>query len=94
MNAIDSVIRDMKNIVRDTEDFLENTADNLNDKARDARRRLVKTLDSAKATCHRWEESAIQGAKQTDEAIHENPYPFLGVAVGVGLLIGILVNRK
>jgi ElaB/YqjD/DUF883 family membrane-anchored ribosome-binding protein len=35
-----------------------------------------------------------EGAKATDELIHEYPYRAMGVALGVGVLIGWLVRRK
>ena len=36
----------------------------------------------------------IAGAKYTDETIRENPYQSLAVAVGVGVVIGVLVGRS
>ena len=40
------------------------------------------------------EEKAAQGARATDEVIRSHPYESLGVAFGVGLLVGSLVTRK
>lgn len=34
------------------------------------------------------------GAKQADETIRENPYQSMAVALGVGVLIGVLVGRR
>ncbi len=34
------------------------------------------------------------GAKSTDTSIRENPYPSLAIAVGVGVLVGVLVGRR
>lgn len=36
----------------------------------------------------------VAGAKCTDEAIRANPYQSLAIAVGVGLLVGVLVGRR
>jgi ElaB/YqjD/DUF883 family membrane-anchored ribosome-binding protein len=36
----------------------------------------------------------IAGAKSTDAAIRENPYQSMAIAVGVGLLAGILLGRR
>jgi ElaB/YqjD/DUF883 family membrane-anchored ribosome-binding protein len=52
------------------------------------------TIDSAKATCHRLEEKAVAGAKVADKAIREHPYQAVGIAFGIGLLIGVLATRK
>ena len=40
------------------------------------------------------EEKAVEGAKATDKAIRTHPYESLGVAFGVGLLVGVLVARR
>jgi ElaB/YqjD/DUF883 family membrane-anchored ribosome-binding protein len=36
----------------------------------------------------------VAGAKCTDTAIRENPYQSLAVAIGVGLLVGVLLGRR
>jgi ElaB/YqjD/DUF883 family membrane-anchored ribosome-binding protein len=51
-------------------------------------------LESAKTTCNQLEEKAIAGAKVADQTIREHPYESMGVAFGVGLLIGVLVGRR
>ena len=66
----------------------------MGEKAQDVRERLLQTLESAKATCRRLEEKAIEGAKATDKVIRTHPYESIGVAFGIGLLIGVLVTRQ
>jgi ElaB/YqjD/DUF883 family membrane-anchored ribosome-binding protein len=34
------------------------------------------------------------GAKQTDAAIRDNPYQSLAIALGVGMLLGVLLGRR
>jgi ElaB/YqjD/DUF883 family membrane-anchored ribosome-binding protein len=36
----------------------------------------------------------VAGAKYTDATIRENPYQALAVALGVGVLLGVLVGRR
>ena len=60
----------------------------------DIRMRLSSAIESAKATYHRLEEKAVAGAKATDKVIREHPYESLGIAFGLGLLVGVLVTRK
>jgi ElaB/YqjD/DUF883 family membrane-anchored ribosome-binding protein len=36
----------------------------------------------------------IAGAKCTDDAIRENPYQSLAIALGVGLLVGVILGRR
>ncbi len=90
----DKLVHDLKAIGRDAEDMLQATAGDLNDKARDARARLTSALNSAKATCSRLQDQAVAGAKATDKVIREHPYQTVGVAFGVGLLVGVLALRR
>ena len=39
-------------------------------------------------------EKAVEGAKAADEAVHEHPYQAIGIAFGVGALLGYLVARR
>ena len=36
----------------------------------------------------------VAGARCTDTAIRENPYQALAIALGVGLLVGVLLGRR
>lgn len=90
----DKLVKDLKTLTRDAEDLVEATAGEVSDRAREARRRLTSALESARATCDTVQEKAAAGAKATDKVIREHPYQALGIAFGVGLLIGVLVNRK
>jgi ElaB/YqjD/DUF883 family membrane-anchored ribosome-binding protein len=36
----------------------------------------------------------VAGAKYTDTTIRENPYQSIAVALGVGVLLGVLVGRR
>ena len=53
--------------------------------------RLAQALDTAKV---RVQEGTVASAKATDRAIREHPYESLGVAFGVGVLIGVLIARR
>jgi len=88
------LIQDFKVVVGDAESLLKASAGELGEKAREARARLAASLESAKGNFHRIEDNAIAGAKATDKVIREHPYQSIGIAFGVGLLIGVLVTRK
>ncbi len=88
------LIKDFKVVAHDAESLLKASAGDLGDKAREARTRLTASLESAKANFYKLEEKAIAGAKATDKVIREHPYQSIGIAFGVGLLIGVLVTRK
>ncbi len=85
---------DLKELSRDAEAVLQATAGQAGEKMAELRSRLSKTLESAKATYQRLEEKTVAGAKVADKTIREHPYESIGVAFGVGLLIGVLVGRR
>ena len=85
---------DLKAVVRDAEELMKATAGQAGEKVTEMRTRLAAALESAKATCHRLEERTVAAAKATDRTIRDHPYESIGIAFGVGLLVGVLVTRK
>jgi ElaB/YqjD/DUF883 family membrane-anchored ribosome-binding protein len=92
--ANERLTSDLKAVVRDAEELLKTTAGQAGEKVSEVRKRLATALESAKATCHRLEEKTIAAAKATDRTIRDHPYESIGIAFGVGLLVGVLVARK
>ena len=88
------VLTDLKQVVEDSEELLMDSASAVGEKAHQLRERLTRRLETARATCRRIEEKAKDGAKATDKVIREHPYQSLGVALGVGIVIGLLLKRK
>ena len=58
------------------------------------RAKLEAATEKAKEVCKRLQEQTVAAAKATDKAVREHPYPALGIAFGVGLLIGVLAARS
>jgi len=92
--TFDKLAGDFKVVVQDAEALLKATAGEVGEKAREARTRLSASLQNCKASLHKVEEKALAGAKVADKAIREHPYQSIGLAFGVGLLIGVLVSRR
>ena len=90
----EKIVTDLKSLARDAEALLEATAVDLSERTKEARSRLNSALVSAKATCDRLQDTAVEGARVTDRVIREHPYQSIGVALGVGLLIGVLAIRR
>ena len=59
-----------------------------------AREKLAAALEAARETQHRIQRSAAEGIKATDRTIREHPYQSIGVAFGLGLLIGVVACRR
>jgi ElaB/YqjD/DUF883 family membrane-anchored ribosome-binding protein len=85
---------DLKALMRDAEELMKATAGQAGEKVAELRSRLSAAIESAKATCHRLEEKTVAAAKATDRTIREHPYESVGIAFGIGLLVGVLVGRK
>ena len=76
---------------RDFENELNATTEQLTEQGKAAAGRLAQALDTAKVKV---QEGTVAGAKATDRAIREHPYESLGVAFGLGVLIGVLIARR
>jgi ElaB/YqjD/DUF883 family membrane-anchored ribosome-binding protein len=98
MNATDintdRLVSDLKTVTRDAEELLKTVSGEKGNGSQELRVRLSSAIESAKATYRRLEEKTVAGAKATDKVIREHPYESLGVAFGLGLLVGVLVTRK
>ena len=58
------------------------------------RANLESVIEKAKDACERLQNQTAAAAKATDKTIREHPYEALGVAFGLGVLIGVLVSRR
>jgi len=85
---------DLKLVMRDAEDLLKATAGEAGEKVKEVRNRLASAMESARETCEKLQDKTVQTARATDHVIREHPYESIGIAFGVGLLIGVLVSRR
>ena len=92
--STEKLLHDLKEVVRDGEDLLRAGADELGERGAAAREKLAAALESARETQRRLQERAIAGAKDADGYIRENPYQIIGVAFGVGMLLGLFASRR
>jgi ElaB/YqjD/DUF883 family membrane-anchored ribosome-binding protein len=94
----DKLVQDMKVVIADAEDLLRATANQAGEKIAVARERIEDSLHQAKVKLAEAEamvtERARQAARYTDEYVHENPWRAIGVAAGIGLLLGLLISRR
>ena len=84
----------MGQLAEDARALMAATADLAGDKVSEARQRLAAALDSGREIYGRVREKAVAGVRATDEAVHEHAYEAIGIAFGVGALIGYLVSRR
>lgn len=88
------LLRELKNVVKEAEGVLANSVNDSGLLGEDVRAKLSASLEAAKSTYRDLQDRVVAGAKKTDKYVHENPYPAIGVAFGLGALLGYLVTRN
>jgi len=92
--STERLLQDLKAVVQDGEELLRAGVQELGERGNAAREKLTAALEIAKETTRKIEERALEYAKSTDELIREHPYQSIGLAFGVGMLFGIIMNRR
>lgn len=94
----EKLIADFKMVIADTEELLRATAGQAGEKVNEMRAKAQEHLSAAKIKLAEAEEILIVKAKEVgraaDDYVHENPWSSVGMAAGVGFLIGLLVGRR
>jgi len=92
------LVDEMSAVLSEAEEMLKRAATETGDKARDLRSQVETNLLRAKLKLQEYEGEAIDHAKAaarfTDDYVHDNPWRSIGIAAAVGLLIGLLMNRR
>jgi ElaB/YqjD/DUF883 family membrane-anchored ribosome-binding protein len=94
----EALMSDLQDALSDTEAMLNDIASDGGQMAKDLRQKLTENLQNVKAKLIETEELVTEkakfAAKATDDYVRENPWQSVGVAAGVGFLIGMLVSRR
>jgi len=94
----DKLVADLKVVVADAEELLRATASQAGEKVSAARDRIQASLASAKVKLNDAERAAVakakEAAKATDDYVQDNPWQAVGIAAGVGFLLGLLIGRR
>ena len=91
---VQAITNDMGTLAEDARALMAATADVAGDKVTEARQRLAAALERGKEVYGRVREKAVEGVKAADEVVHAHPYQAIGIAFGVGALLGYLVLRR
>jgi ElaB/YqjD/DUF883 family membrane-anchored ribosome-binding protein len=96
--AQDILMADFQTLVRDTEKLLEHTATLAGDQADELRSQIQDSLLRARETLKLTEDSMRErgqaAVEATEEYVQANPWQSIGIAAGVGFLIGLLATRR
>lgn len=82
-----NLMTDLKAVIADAEELLRATADQAGPKVQEVRERAEESLRAAR------EHLKGTGA-ELDSQVRANPWAAVGIAAGVGLVLGILLSRK
>jgi len=82
-----TMMDDLKAVIADAEELLRSTADQAGPTVQEVRARAEESL--------RTEREHLKGAgAELDSQVRANPWAAVGIAAGVGLVLGILLSRK
>jgi len=75
-------------------EIMQATAEGVGEVAQEMRAQFTSAIEAAKATYSKLHDKGVECAKATDRMVREHPYPLVGLAFGVGVLIGLLCHRR
>ena len=84
------LVEDLMRLTYDAEDLVKAAGSQL---AEQQKRELAAALGRLQASCRTIQKAAKASARATDRMIRQHPFSSVGIALGAGLLIGLLVKR-
>ncbi|MDR1367314.1 MAG: DUF883 family protein [Candidatus Accumulibacter sp.] len=92
------LVIDLRKVIDDADEILRETAGVAGEKIAVLRERISERLDDAKARLEVVEDQLVDKTKvvaqAADDFVNESPWHAVGVAAGIGVLLGILVGRR
>ena len=94
----ESLIGEFKILMADAEALIKATEDHPGEAISSIRNKALETLAGAKESISGIEDKLLDKAKiaaeGADDFVHRNPWEAVGVAAGLGLLIGLFIGRR
>lgn len=94
----DKLVGDLKTLIGDAEELLKATTSQAGEKISAARQRIEQSLIEGKKSLADAEKVFINKSKEcaeiADDYVRENPWSAVGVAAGIGLVLGLLIRRS
>ncbi|MCM2340504.1 DUF883 family protein [Rhodoferax sp.] len=97
-NSKEKLMDDLHQGIADAEELLKLTANQAGESAVQLRERVRARMSKAKVELLHLQQATVEKAKAaghaTDVFVHENPWKSIGIAAGVGLVVGLLISRR
>ncbi len=94
----EKLVADFKVVVADAEELLKATAGQAGDKMADLRAKLQDHLVAARQSLAEAQAAVVEKtklvARATDDYVHDNPWRSIGIAAGIGFIVGLLIGRR
>ncbi len=90
----ESIRDEAGNLAEAAHGIIAATAEAAEETGVEVRKQLDAVVDRGREVYDRVCETAVDGARAADEIVHEQPYKSLGIALGVGALLGYLLARR
>ena len=98
VDSQERLVSAIRSEISDAEDLLSATADQAGEKISKLRSRIESRLREARVRLVDAEvvlvEKTKAAARAADEYVHESPWTSIGIATGVGVLIGMVIGRR
>lgn len=96
--ATQRLVTDLRVLAADTEEMVRATASQTGDKVTAVRGKIQQSVAELKPRLAQAQamltENASSAAATGDAYIHKKPWTAIGVAAGIGMLIGLLISRR
>jgi ElaB/YqjD/DUF883 family membrane-anchored ribosome-binding protein len=94
----EKLVADLKTLINDAEELLRATASQAGDKISFARQKIEQSLVEGKKSLADAEKVLVERGKEAvdiaDDYVRENPWSAIGIAAGVGFVLGLLIRRS
>ena len=94
----EKLIEDFHSVISDPEELMRSVSSESGGKAQVLRDKIEQNLKHAKEYLQDFEESVVDksrvAARMTDEYVHENAWRTVGLAIGLGVVIGLLLRNR
>lgn len=94
----DKLMQDLRVVIRDAESLMKSTGEQLGDGATEWRERTQNRLSELRRQVSALQEQTTErvtaAGRQANEFVHRNPWTAVGMASGIGLLAGYLINHR